>query len=548
MKPHLAFTVLWLIAHSSWGQGTVLFANYVGGIIAQVTQFSGRPVDGRVVAQLLAAPPGLPLLPVGDPVPFLDGPFAGFIEPVERIIPDVPIGTAAQVQMVVWYGSLGDSFAEALARGVGGIGASPVLLVDRTGGGAEPPAPLDGLVGFGLGITLGWDPRHYPIIGSGFPLDAHGIRQSFDFYPTIEWVADVAVSGSIAYVASGYGGLGLFNLDDPAGPRRLGYVFLDHHYARSVAVAGRHAYVALSDWSGRDLRKGLRVVDVTDPGHPRAVSRVDLDGEPRKVSLSPDGRWAMVSAGSGGLIVVDIQDPASLKIAGRYRSGGEAQDFAAVGETGYLACGTAGLHVLRLTDPAQPTRLGVYSAGDDVVGVVVRGSLAYVSGRQSGLHVVDVSDPAQPRRVGLAAMMGGAGPLILSDRHVYVQNNPTQPNAAGSLSVVDITEPENPRSVARTSVAKDAMNFALSGGRLWVADTVALTGLPLGPMLNVTRGPAFEMTGLLAQPYEIQETTSLVAPWVWSRVMDTEGTGSPQALNLPTSASAARLIRAVAVP
>ncbi len=557
MKPHLAFVALWLISYSGWGQGTVLFANRVPGLVdARVSNgslfdpFRG-PADGRFLAQLYAAAPGLELSPVGDPVPFLDSPGedVGYITPVERVIPGAAVGSEVQVMMVAWYRSLGSSYGEAISRSMGGVGQSAVILVTATGGGASPPAPLEGLQGFGLGSILGGiDPRPQPIVPAGFPLTSGPFGQSTDFYPYFEWAQGLAVRDSMVYVASGYGGIRIFDARDPVHPVRLGYRQFDFTLARGVAVAGRHAYLAVSDWGGGGANPGLHVVDVADPTQPQPVSHLRLEGEPQTVSLTADGRYALVSAGAAGLYVVDVQEPTMLKVAGRYPSGAPTQAVVALGNLGLLAAGTNGLHVLDLTQPTQPIRLGLYVTHEALVDVVARGSIAYVSGRQHGLHLVDISDPSQPRQVGFASLAGGAGPSTLGGRHVYVQSDASAASPQGGLSVVDISNAASPRVVGWTTVAKGGRDLAVMDGQLWIADTTVLTGLPLGPRLDATRGLAFEVTGLLGQPYEIQETTSLVAPWLWSRVMEAEGTGSPQALNLPTSASAARLIRAVALP
>jgi hypothetical protein len=488
---------------------------------------------------------------MGDPVPFLDSPSedVGYITPVERAIPGVPVGSAAEVVLVAWYRSLGSTYPQALSRGMGGVGQSAVILVTATGGGASPPAPLEGIQGFGLSAILGGiDPRPQPIVPSGFPLTSGPFGQSTDFYPNFEWVEGLAVRDSKVYVASGNGGIRIFDVRDPVHPIRLGYRQFDFTLARGVTVAGRHAYLAVSDWGGGGANPGLHVVDVADPTQPQPVSHLRLEGEPQAVSLTADGRYALVSAGAAGLHVVDVQEPTMPKLAGRYPSGAPTQAVVALGNLGLLAAGTNGLHVLDLTQPTQPVRLGLYATQEALVDVVARGSIAYVSGRQHGLHLVDISDPSQPRQVGFAPLAGGAGPSTLLDRHVYVQSDASAPSSTDGLSVVDISNASSPRLVGRTTLARWGRDLAVLDGQLWIADTTVLTGLPLGPMLKATPGPSFEMTGLLGQPYDIQETTSLVAPWVWSRVMEAEGTGSPQTLSLPNSASPARLIRAVALP
>lgn len=557
MNASLLASIGCLLACCCFGQGTVLFANKVTGSVdarvigRKVTFPFDEPVDDRFVAQLFAAPPGAPLAAVGEPVPFYRSPdiARGYFPPSVRTIPGVVPGGPVSVKVVAWYRGLGDTYGEVQARGQGGFGESSVITVLSSHGGINPPKLLTGLQGFRIALTLGFDPTPYPIVPSGFPPHAKGIRQSFDFFPTLEWVMGIDATATTAFVASGFGGLRTFDLRDPGGPSLLGYQSLDHTMARAIAVNGNFAYLAMSDWGGLGSAGGLRIVEVTNPAEPRPFSRVDLAGEPQTIALSTDGHWAWICAGQSGLHVVDVRDPAAPKVVGHYVPGGYALGFALKGEVGYLAATDAGLHVLDLTDPANPRKIGVYAAGDSLVHVALRDSHAFVSGRESGLHVVDVSDPSQPRRIGLASMVGGAGPSIIVGRHIYVQNNWGSLTQPGGFSVVDISRAESPQVVGRTQVAKQATDFAISGGNLWVADYVGLTSFPLGPVLGISPDRSFHILGVRGQPYEIQASDPTEGFPVWSRLSEITSTGEFQPLDLPVNpASTGRMIRAVALP
>ncbi len=106
----------------------MFFANRVSGVydppVILMPSLAGRRgLDSRFVAQLHAGPPGQPLIPVGDPVPFLDdlpSPL-GYFTGVTRTIPNVAPGGPAHVQVTAWYRGLGSTYAEAATRGLGGF-------------------------------------------------------------------------------------------------------------------------------------------------------------------------------------------------------------------------------------------------------------------------------------------------------------------------------------------------------------------------------------------------------------------------------------------
>jgi hypothetical protein len=145
------------VAVSAFAQGTVNFSNRTGPINAPVTYAGGANVVGTganaVWGQLLAAAPGGTLAAVGAPVPFRDGAAAGYITGGGAVtIPGVAGGSPANVQMVAWYASQGATYAEALGKGLGGVGNSATISVVTGGAGSPPslPANLVGLAGFSV--------------------------------------------------------------------------------------------------------------------------------------------------------------------------------------------------------------------------------------------------------------------------------------------------------------------------------------------------------------------------------------------------------------
>ncbi len=128
------------------------------------------------------------------------------------------------------------------------------------------------------------------------------------------------------------------------------------------------------------------------PGWPR--------GEAKGVALS--GNYASVAEVYGGLLVIDVSDPAHPQPVGGYDTSGYAFGVAVSGNYAYVADYDAGLQVIDVSNPANPQRVGgcTNDPGGRAWGVTVSGNYAYVADGGAGLQVINVSNPANPQRVG----------------------------------------------------------------------------------------------------------------------------------------------------
>jgi hypothetical protein len=71
--------------------------------------------------------------------------------------------------------------------------------------------------------------------------------------------------------------------------------------AGEVAVVGSYAYLACYD-------AGLRVIDISDPGHPQLIGTVDTPGSAWDVDAA--NGFVYVAGHSSGVEVINVSDPA----------------------------------------------------------------------------------------------------------------------------------------------------------------------------------------------------------------------------------------------
>lgn len=118
----------------------------------------------------------------------------------------------------------------------------------------------------------------------------------------------------------------------------------------------------------------------------------------RKVAVSGD--YAYVAAGSAGLLVMDISEPASPALAGSVSST-DAQDVAVDGTTVFVADGAGGVAIVDAAIPSSPRLLATYTGG---IGNAIRIGVDRVTDQlfviddagDTQLLALDVADPTAP--------------------------------------------------------------------------------------------------------------------------------------------------------
>jgi hypothetical protein len=159
--------------------------------------------------------------------------------------------------------------------------------------------------------------------------------------------------------------------------------------ATSVTVAGEHAYVTCA--------RGVAVVDLSDPLHPRLAAMVGAPHveEPRSVQIQ--FRYAFV-ADARGLRVLDVTDPerpapvdgATVEIPG-------AQGVYVARTHAYVAAGERGIAIVDVERPVHPVLEQWFDADgqlDDVrdvkLGMTNDSLFAYVADGRNGLRVLEL--------------------------------------------------------------------------------------------------------------------------------------------------------------
>jgi hypothetical protein len=207
---------------------------------------------------------------------------------------------------------------------------------------------------------------------------------------------------------------------------------------------------------------GLHVVDVTNPAAPVLTATLALSGTAQ--ALAQNGAYLYVAAGTGGLRVVDVTTPTvPVEVGALALPGGALDVVVAPATPGAIS---PRLHVQNpfgLTPSYQPTGPCTYSARL----IAVRDATpiyAFVAAGPGGLRVVDVTNPAAPFEVGSLALPGSAHGVAANGAQVVLATG------LNGVVFVDASDPANPLPVDADNTSGDSTRVRWDGPDVFVAD------------------------------------------------------------------------------
>ena len=315
----------------------------------------------------------------------------------------------------------------------------------------------------------------------------------------------VAVSGGYAYVAAGFSGLVIVDIDPPESASVV-KIIPAPVVAQGVDVSDGYAFVV----SGVG---GLHIIDIDPPESASVVKTVDMPAIADRVAVS--GGYAYVADGLGGLQVVDIDPPDSASIVTTVPTPGLAQGVDVSGPYAYVADFDEGLQIVDIDPPESASIVKTVETLGDAVGVAVSGGYAYVANRELGLQVIDI-DPPDSASVVKTVEMPCALDVTIEGGYAYVAD------MAAGLGVIDIDPPESASILANVDRSWSALDIEVSDGYAYVADMGSgllilnvdppespsivkiVDGMhPLG--VAVSGGYAFVVVGGGPDPYDLTE-------------------------------------------
>lgn len=271
-------------------------------------------------------------------------------------------------------------------------------------------------------------------------------------------VNDIVISGDLAYVANGFGGLGVYDLSKPTEPREIGRCELEG-YTAGVEVEGALAYVAA----------GIRLVtiDVSDPARPIVLGSYETHN--RAVDVAVKGGYAYLAILSQGFEVLDVTDPSNpFKVADCQCS--TLKDPAEIvmdGDYLYWADKADGFLIYDVHNAFTPTRIARFAVPNDAACVYVDQNRAYVGYSSKTLGVYDLSQPGSPSRIDLVDVDGPIDQLYVDGDRIYAAQGEQ------GFTMFEIGSDSRITAVGHYATGGKAWNLYVSGNYAYVADGFA---------------------------------------------------------------------------
>ena len=330
------------------------------------------------------------------------------------------------------------------------------------------------------------------------------------FASTAVFSVNVRVKGDYAYLVRLGDGLRIVNISDPAHMVEVGHADPDEvgaWYYNDIKLLeqGEKLYAAVAD-----SHIGMVIYDVTDPTQPSLVSTFfpDLAGSGDLLNnhtIAIDGNIAYMAnydgsvtldpagdGSSGGLLIVDLSDPAKPVELGRWLTrelgGTFTHDLFVRDGLAYLASWEAGLVVLDVSNPSKPVVKGHFTydrmTSHSVWVGEVGGRLVAAHGDEdfySHLRMVDV-DPKSPDYM---KEIGGLmfRPQVSIHNVMMVGNEVIAAHYQDGVRIFDVSDPTQPRlsawfntwrgtddPLAGRSFYEGTCGVDVVGNRIYVAD------------------------------------------------------------------------------
>jgi len=299
--------------------------------------------------------------------------------------------------------------------------------------------------------------------------DPRGLKFVNNYHEAGSDYFDISVIGNVGYLMDLKRGVRTLDITDPGNIVQLG-VYDSDDWSYKLYVSGRYCYVA-DGWTG-----GLLVLDVQDPAMLTYVSNYFISDELYDVDISGDYLYAM--AGRSGLHIVDISNTAAPRYIGNYampgpetlilkkgKIAGKAMLGVDVnGTIAYAADGGSGLKIIDVSDPANPLLLGSFTTAGDAIDVQVKNHYAVVAEGFKGIEIVDVSDPANPVLAGTYKTLGYSTEIAIQGRYIYISGGFT------ALEIIDAADPLGPRYVGSYNATGYVAGLDVSGSYAYLAD------------------------------------------------------------------------------
>ncbi len=239
-------------------------------------------------------------------------------------------------------------------------------------------------------------------------------------------------------------------------------------------------YIFMADDGFYPPDYSLKIIDATDPLNLSLVGTLYAEGKAQDVKIQ--GNYAYLAIGdypTHGLAIVDISNLASPTLTSFLEYVCMSPEGLAVRDNYVYLVGECGLTIVDVTNPSNPFKVGGPPSNPDGDGgcslygtdIDLRDDIAFLTvnnypGDESGtICSIDISDPTNPIILDIFPIENdGAFDLVLTGDYGFVAEG------TNGIGFMDLTDPNNLISLAQYDTSGKALDLALDGYNLYLAD------------------------------------------------------------------------------
>jgi hypothetical protein len=308
---------------------------------------------------------------------------------------------------------------------------------------------------------------------------------------------DVKTSGNYAFVASGFNGISVINIQNPENPVLVTYLQLvedgDYDGVQHIEISGSFLYAVYEE-------SGLFVVDISNPENPFVKGFNDKLTGVNDLFVKGSYLYATGYAFGiyGYIIIVNIENPENPIIMPSV--GSQSINGAIYVEDDYAYVnGSDCLFIVNISDPINQTIEGVVKVPAIIMDFVVSNSMIYTGTKEHGLVIIDAQDHSTPF---IASSLEHNSSWGASDSFYALAKAGTKVYALSNseLVTIDISDPKMPYAIGATDsnvmhgdinsniYLKDQYIFVAEGFKFYTVDISE----PESPMIKGDLNSRFE--------------------------------------------------------
>ena len=211
-------------------------------------------------------------------------------------------------------------------------------------------------------------------------------------------------------------------------------------------------------------------------------------GRTQRLAFNKDRSVLLVTCGMNGVYLIDVRDPADMKILSHYSTLGRSFGIYTAGDAAFVCSRRYGVEYIDISDPAAPSYLGFVGENNDCTDCFAQGTTLYIGTFDKQILIYDVGAAMKPRLLYELALDGYGQGLAVQDGVLYAATALDAQGDGGAgtfsagtgngLEIFDVSDPTAPKRLSRVKIdgRMNESNFnvwdvEVSAGRAYVSNS-----------------------------------------------------------------------------